>query len=62
MNLCNDFSEAVGIKVTCEPGNLMSNLDEEVFNLLFRTIQVGFINALRHAKAVEIHVYFLGIF
>jgi signal transduction histidine kinase len=58
MNLCNDFSEAVGIKVTCEPGNLMSNLDEEVFNLLFRTIQVGFINALRHAKAVEIHVYF----
>lgn len=55
---CRDFQEATGICTECHSGNLTLQLSGRVFNTLLRTIQVGFINALRHGKASNIRLHF----
>ena len=56
--LCRDFTEATGVVAECNSGNLPAEINERVFNAVFRTIQVGFINALRHGAAGHIRVFF----
>jgi signal transduction histidine kinase len=56
--LCRDFDTATGIKTECNPGNLTESVNEVVFNVLFRAVQVGFINALRHGNAGHIRLSF----
>lgn len=56
--MCMDFQEATGIDTQCHPGNLTRALPERVFQALFRTVQVGFINALKHGKASSINLFF----
>ena len=55
--LCRDFQEATGIITECHPGNLVQTISERVFKVLFRTVQVGFINALKHGKAGRIRLH-----
>ncbi len=52
--LCRDFSEATGVRTDCHVGNLPSSVNERVFGTLFRAVQVGFINALRHGSTGHI--------
>ena len=56
--LCRDFDTATGIKTECHTGNLTERVNEVVFNVLFRAVQVGFINALRHGNAGYIRLSF----
>ena len=56
--LCRDFQEATGIETECHPGNLTRALPERIFNTLFRSVQVGFINALKHGKTGRIKLHF----
>ena len=56
--LCWDFKEATGVKTECHPGNLPDSMSERVVNILFRTAQVAFINALRHGNAGHIKLFF----
>jgi signal transduction histidine kinase len=56
--MCRNFQEATGVETECHPGNLNQTLPERVFQALFRTVQVGFINALRHGRASKIRLLF----
>ena len=56
--LCVHFSEATRVQTQCNMGNLPSSLSENVFNTLFRAVQVAFINALRHGNAGHISLSF----
>jgi signal transduction histidine kinase len=56
--LCRDFSEATGVTTDCHVGNLPPSVNERVFGTLFRAVQVGFINALRHGSAGHIVLAF----
>lgn len=56
--LCQDFDSATGIRTECHAGNLVERINEVVFNVLFRAVQVGFINALRHGNAGHIRLSF----
>jgi signal transduction histidine kinase len=56
--LCRDFEQATGVRTECNLGNLPSTVSEAVFNTLFRTVQVGFINAVRHGNTGHIVVSF----
>ena len=56
--LCRDFQEATGIETECNPGNLIRTLPEHIFNTLFRSVQVGLINALKHGKTGRIKLHF----
>ncbi len=58
LRMCRNFQEATGVVTECHPGNLNEMLPERVFQALFRTVQVGFINALRHGRASRIHLLF----
>lgn len=56
--LCQDFAQATGVRTECHLGNLPASLDDRVFTALFRSVQVGFINALRHGSAAHIRLAF----
>lgn len=56
--LCRDFAEATGVRTDCHLGNLPSSMSEAAFNLLFRAVQVGFINSLRHGNSGHISLSF----
>jgi signal transduction histidine kinase len=56
--LCRDFAEATGVRTDCHIGNLAARLPERVFAVLFRAVQVAFINALRHGHAAHIALSF----
>jgi signal transduction histidine kinase len=56
--LCNDFAEATGVRTDCNLGNLPPAISEDGFNTLFRVVQVGFINALRHGNTGHIELSF----
>lgn len=58
MKMCRDFEQATGIETTCHPGNLPPILPAGLFNVLLRSAQVGFINALRHSDATTIRLFF----
>lgn len=58
LRMCRNFQEATGVDTECHPGNLSRTLPERVFEALFRTVQVGFINALRHGRASRIRLLF----
>ena len=58
IKLCLDFAEATGVQTDCNVGNLGGKLSERVFATLFRTVQVAFINALRHGNAQHITLSF----
>jgi len=53
-HLCRDFEEATGVTTECHTGNLVRQLPKRIFDLMLRTVQVGFINALKHGKATRI--------
>jgi len=56
--LCQDFAQATGVLTECHLGNLPASLDDRVFTALFRSVQVGFINALRHGSTAHIRLAF----
>ena len=56
--LCRDFEEATGVRTECHVGNLPTSMPEAVFNTLFRAVQVGFINAVRHGNTGHITLSF----
>jgi signal transduction histidine kinase len=56
--LCSEFQEATGVLTEFNAGNLPRVLDEAVFSVLFRAVQVGLINALRHGRAQHVRVFF----
>ena len=56
--LCADFSRATGVRTDCHVGNLPACMEERVFIMLFRSVQVGFINALRHGNTEHIVLAF----
>jgi signal transduction histidine kinase len=56
--LCQDFQMTTGVIITFISGNMPLYLPERLYNILFRFLQVGFINALKHGKAEEIKVQF----
>lgn len=56
--LCREFSDATGVQAKCNPGNLPSAINENAYNILFRTVQMGLINALRHGRACRIELFF----
>ncbi len=56
--LCRDFRTATGVLTECSTGNLPDSIDEGVFTVLFRSVQVGFINALRHGDSTHIKLSF----
>ena len=56
--LCLDFAVATGIRTECHPGNLMAKINDAILNVLYRGVQVGFINALRHGNARYIKLSF----
>ena len=58
IKLCKDFDDATGVETECHVGNLPERINEGVFNVLFRAVQVGFINALRHGSAGHIRLSF----
>lgn len=56
--LCRDFEEATSTVTECNPGNLVQQLPRRVFDVLLRTVQVAFINALKHGRATRIRLFF----
>lgn len=58
VRLCREFGDATGVETECHVGNLPHKMDERVFSTLFRTVQVGFINSLRHGRATHIRLAF----
>jgi signal transduction histidine kinase len=58
IKLCQDFAVATGIETECHVGNLAGQMNAVVFNALFRAVQVGFVNALRHGDAAYIRLSF----
>jgi signal transduction histidine kinase len=56
--LCRDFEDATGVRTECHPGNLPNSTSEKVFNVLFRAVQTGLINAIRHGQARYIRLFF----
>jgi signal transduction histidine kinase len=56
--LCRDFGEATGVRTDCHVGNLPSAVGDRVFATLFRAVQVGLINALRHGNTGHITLAF----
>jgi signal transduction histidine kinase len=56
--LCHDFTEATSVITECNTGNLPPVINEVAFNVLFRAVQVGFINAIRHGNTTHIKLYF----
>lgn len=56
--LCRSFAAATSVSVDCNTGNLPHAISERVFHVLFRSMQVGLTNALRHAHARRIRVSF----
>ena len=56
--LCRDFEDATGVRTECNPGNLPNTASEKVFNVLFRAVQTGLINAIRHGQARYIRLFF----
>ncbi|MBT3271543.1 MAG: hypothetical protein HN368_00190, partial [Spirochaetales bacterium] len=56
--LCMEFSKATGIHTECNTGNLPERINENIRNILYRTVQVGFINGLRHGNAGHIKLFF----
>jgi len=52
------FEEATNVKVNLELGNIPLNFDQEISHVIFRVIQEGMINALRHGMASVIDIYF----
>jgi len=58
VRLCGDFTRATGVATECHPGNLPGTMGDLVFSILFRALQVGLINALRHSQAGRIRVSF----
>lgn len=56
--LCRDFESATRIRTECQTGNLEGRMSEVALNALFRGVQVGFINALRHGNAGHISLSF----
>ena len=56
--LCKDFAEVTGVDTECHLGNMPLTVSESVFNTLFRAVQVGFINALRHGNTDHIALSF----
>jgi signal transduction histidine kinase len=55
--LCRDFHEATGVTVECRTGNLAHRLPKRVFDTMLRTVQVAFINALKHGNTTRIELY-----
>ncbi|MBT3273207.1 MAG: hypothetical protein HN368_08645 [Spirochaetales bacterium] len=55
--LCKDFQKSTGITTECHIGNINTSVNEPIFNALFRTVQVCFINALRHGLARNIRLF-----
>ena len=56
--LCQDFDAATGIRTECHSGNLATRINEAIFSVLYRGVQVGFINALMHGNARHIRLSF----
>ena len=56
--LCKDFSDAIGVQVDCHTGNLPRSINDVAFHVLFRILQVGLINAVRHGSTAHIKVLF----
>jgi signal transduction histidine kinase len=54
---CKEFNEATGIRTEFIPLSLPPRFEENIFKVLYRTSQVGFINALRHAHADHIKLF-----
>lgn len=56
--MCYDFEKATGIVTDCNAGNLPARISEHSFNTIFRIVQVGLINALRHGSKGHIKLHF----
>ena len=56
--MCYDFEQATGFVTECNTGNLPTKISEHVFNTIFRIVQVGLINALRHGSKGHIKLHF----
>jgi signal transduction histidine kinase len=56
--MCRNFQEATGIITECHGGNLCSPLTERIFHTIYRAVQVGFINALKHGETKYIRLFF----
>jgi len=52
------FSEATGIKVSAEFGNVPSSYGSKIDKVIIRFIQEGLTNSFRHGRATEIAVFF----
>lgn len=57
-HMCYDFEKATGVVTECNTGNLSAKISDHVFNTIFRIVQVGLINALRHGSAGHIKLHF----
>jgi signal transduction histidine kinase len=55
--LCRDFEDATGVPTECNVRDVARGLDESVFVVLYRALQVGLINALRHGQGHRIRVF-----
>jgi signal transduction histidine kinase len=58
VGLVKTFSQATGVAVTVEWGDIPSSLGESLDRELYRTLQESLINAFRHGKANRIMVMF----
>ena len=56
--MCRDFERATGIQVVCHLGNLPPQVDSLVTNTIYRMLQVGFTNAIKHGDSDRISVFF----
>jgi signal transduction histidine kinase len=56
--MCREFQEATGIITHCEGGNFTNPPAERIFSTVYRIVQVGFINALKHGETETIKLYF----
>jgi signal transduction histidine kinase len=55
--IVSTFEKATNIKIRLVYGNAPNNFGEELANLVFRLIQEGMINSLRHGMATRIDIF-----
>jgi len=57
-HMCRTFQEVTGIKVNVNYGNLPWTLGDEIDDVIYRFIQEGLTNAIRHGQARSIRINF----